>query len=175
MDRRRFDVPDSGISILGCTLWSRISEEARDVVQAKVKDFQKIKDWTVGQQHNASHDPDLAWLQSEIHSIQQLNKPLQKKEKRSILVVMHHAPSLKRTSSPQHAQSPWRSAFGTDILSQLSILAGVKGWVFGHTHYTTDFGERGVRVVSNQRGYDLPWDETADTKNGFDVRKVIHI
>ena len=116
LDRRRFDVPDSGISILGCTLWSRISEEARDVVQAKVEDFQKIKDRTVVQ-HNASHDADLAWLQSEIHSIQQLNKPLQKKGRRSILVVTRHAPSLERTSSPQHVQSPWRSAFGTDILS----------------------------------------------------------
>lgn len=86
LDRRRFDIPGSGISILGCTLWSRVSEEARDVVQAKVKDFQKIRDWTV-ERHNASHEADLAWLLEQIHSIQQVNKTLQKKDKRSILVV----------------------------------------------------------------------------------------
>jgi hypothetical protein len=51
----------------------------------------------------------------------------------------------------------------------------VKVWVFGHAHCTTDFRDRGVRIVSNQRGYVLPWSDSADVKNGFDVRKVIHM
>jgi len=58
LHQRRYDVPGSSITTLGCTLWSKIPQESRDVVQAKIKDFQKIKDWTVDH-HNASHDADL--------------------------------------------------------------------------------------------------------------------
>ncbi|KAJ5360688.1 hypothetical protein N7517_009879 [Penicillium concentricum] len=47
---------------------------------------------------------------------------------------------------------------------------GVKIWVFGHTHYTTEFKERGISVVSNQRGYVLPW---KTEKGNFDVRRVV--
>jgi Icc-related predicted phosphoesterase len=138
-----------------------------------IKHFQKIKGWTVDN-HNTSHDLDLAWLLKEIHSIQQVNKKVKKRsQKRLILVVTHHAPSLERTSSPQHSQNPWKSAFGTDILTQ--PLNDVKVWIFGHTHYTTDFRKEGVRVVSNQRGYVLPWVDSTAIKDGFDVRKVIHL
>ncbi|GFN11306.1 hypothetical protein AtubIFM55763_008236 [Aspergillus tubingensis] len=172
LHQKRYDVPGSNVSILGCTLWSKVPQELADIVQSKVKDFQRIADWSV-EDHNARHDSDYAWLMKEIHSIQQENKAAGKRSRqRSILVVTHHAPSLEGTSSPKHAQSPWSVAFGTDILSGSSDE--VKVWVFGHTHYTTDFMEQGVRVVSNQRGYVLPWSDPK-AQSGFDVRKVIQL
>ncbi|PYH31744.1 uncharacterized protein BO87DRAFT_408703 [Aspergillus neoniger CBS 115656] len=143
LHQKRYDVPGSNV----------IPQELADIVQSKVKDFQRIADWSVDD-HNARHDSDYSCRQ------------------RSILVVTHHAPSLQGTSSPRHAQSPWSVAFGTDILS--GIPDGVKVWVFGHTHYTTDFMEKGVRVVSNQRGYMLPWSDSKKD-SGFDVRKVIQL
>ena len=167
--QKRYDVPDSHITILGCTLWSKVPNESRDIVLSKVKDFQKIEGWSIDT-HNTSHDSDYAWLLKEIHSINQAGK---RSKKRSILVVTHYAPLLQRTSSPQHAQNPWGVAFGTNILSQ--IPPGVKVWVFGHTHYTTDFKEGQVRVVSNQRGYVLPWSNSKNKQDGFDVRKVIRV
>ncbi|RAH56258.1 calcineurin-like phosphoesterase [Aspergillus piperis CBS 112811] len=146
--------------------------ESADIVQSKVKDFQRIADWSVDD-HNARHDSDYSWLMKEIRAIQQENEAAGKRSRqRSILVMTHHAPSLQGTSSPKHAQSPWNVAFGTDILS--GIPDGVKVWVFGHTHYTTDFMEMGVRVVSNQRGYMLPWSDSKED-SGFDVRKVIQL
>ncbi|KAE8411596.1 hypothetical protein BDV36DRAFT_305647 [Aspergillus pseudocaelatus] len=173
LHQKRYDVPGSCITILGCTLWSKVPHESRDIVQSKVKDFQKIKGWSVDD-HNANHNSDLAWLLKEIHSIHQENGKAEKRSKqKSILVVTHHAPLLQRTSSPQHAQNPWSVAFGTDILSQ--TLDGVKVWVFGHTHYTTDFKEGEVRVVSNQRGYVLPWNNSRNTQDRFDVKKVIRV
>lgn len=172
LHQKRYDVPGSNVSILGCTLWSKVPQELADIVQSKVKDFQRIADWSV-EDHNARHDSDYAWLMKEINSIQLENEATGKRSRqRSILVVTHHAPSLQGTSSPKHAQSPWSVAFGTDILSK--IPGGVKVWVFGHTHYTTDFMEKGVRVVSNQRGYVLPWSDPK-AHSGFDVRKVIQL
>lgn len=109
----------------------------------------------------------------EIHLIHKENEKAEKRsKKKTILVVTHHAPLLQRTSSPQHVQNPWSVVFGTDILSQ--TLDGVKVWVFGHTHHTTDFKEGEVRVVSNQRGYVLPW-SNSKTQDIFDVRKVIRV
>lgn len=77
--------------------------------------------------HNGSHQLDIAWLLGEIESLQ--NK------KRSILVVTHHAPSLQDTSSPQHANNPWSSAFATDVLSQIPKSSGINSWILGHTLY----------------------------------------
>ena len=41
LHQKRFNVPNSTTTILGCTLWSNIPDNAREVVQTKVKDFQK--------------------------------------------------------------------------------------------------------------------------------------
>lgn len=134
LNQGRYDILGSSITILGCTLWPNIPHESKTIVQSKIKDFQKITGWTVDN-HNTSHDSDLVWLLKEIHSIQHANEKVKKRsQKQSILVVTHYAPSLSRTSSPQHSQNPWNSAFGTDILSQ--PLNSVKVWAFWHTHTT---------------------------------------
>jgi hypothetical protein len=44
LHQKRYDVPGSSVSILECTLWSKIAEESKSVVQMRVKDFQKIED-----------------------------------------------------------------------------------------------------------------------------------
>jgi hypothetical protein len=44
LHQKRFDVPNSSISILECTLWSKIEADSQQLVQEKVTDSQKIKD-----------------------------------------------------------------------------------------------------------------------------------
>lgn len=172
LHQRRYDIPDSHVTILGCTLWSKVPIEAKDIVKSKIQDFRQIQDWTIDD-HNAAHDADHAWLLREIQSICKENQKLRKQDQpRSILVVTHHAPSLRKTSSSRHENNPWSCAFGTDLLSHTAV--GVKVWVFGHTHYTTEFVYRGTNVVSNQRGYVL-WVDSGKTRNGFDVGKVIYV
>ncbi|KAE8365176.1 hypothetical protein BDV27DRAFT_171826 [Aspergillus caelatus] len=161
LHQRRYTIPGSRITILGCTLWSHVSPDSQVIVQSKTKDFQKVNDWTIDD-HNA-----------HIRTADAPETPTQKQQQPGLVVVTHHAPSRRKTSSPQHAQNAWSSAFGTDILSN-GLLDRVRTWVFGDTHYTTDFREGGVRVVSNQRGYVLPWSKM-DGKDGFDVGKVIRV
>lgn len=172
LHRGRYDIPGSHVTILGCTLWSKVPDEAREIVWSKIQDFRRIQDWTV-EDHNKSHEADLAWLLGEIGSIQSKNKTENKRQ--SILVVTHHAPSLQDTSSPQHANNAWTSAFATDVLSRISKSSCVKTWVFGHTHYTTEFRSQGIRVVANQRGYVLPWNKSTGSKDRFNIKKVIHV
>lgn len=156
LHQTRYDLPNSRLVVLGCTLWSNIPAEVNEIVKAKVKDFQKIERWTVGH-HNAARESDLSWLRQQILSVQTENKLRQKGElEKRILVVTHHAPLVSGTSSPGQAKNPWSPAFATDILSN-GYWTNVKAWIFGHTHYTTELLTKGgVQVVSNQRGYVLP-------------------
>lgn len=166
LHRGCYDIPGSQVTVIGCTLWSNIPEEARDMISLKTKDFKKIQDWTVDS-HNECHSRDIVWLLDEIKAIQSRN--------RSLIVVTHHAPSLQGTSNPQYANSPWSCAFATDVLSRLPEPSGIISWVFGHTHYTTEFKHQGIRVMANQRGYVLPSKNPKGPNNGFDVGKVIHV
>lgn len=172
--RRRYDVPDSNVTILGCTLWSRVPKRSSDDIQQKVQEFHQIKDWTTDS-HNAAHGADSEWLLRELESIQAENQRAGKDLKRYILVVTHHAPLTQLTSSPRNENSSISPAFATDILSDIPKLDGVKAWVFGHTHYSTEFKYRGVKVVSNQRGYVLNGTRLGDKTNRFNPTKVIDL
>ncbi|ESZ96456.1 Ser/Thr protein phosphatase superfamily protein [Sclerotinia borealis F-4128] len=157
--QKRWDIEigNSQISILGCTLWSKIIDGARDAVQARVKDFGKINSWSIDD-HNAAHASDLEWLSGQVTDIQNQNRSRAMGEpERKILIITHHAPLIHGTSNPKNINNPWSSAFATDLLEGSGLNWGdVKVWVFGHTHFTTDFEKNGTRVLSNQRGYILP-------------------
>ncbi|RDW79064.1 uncharacterized protein DSM5745_05916 [Aspergillus mulundensis] len=168
LNRGQYDIHDSKVTVLGCSLWSFIPESNREAVRLKVQDYRKINGWTVDS-HNHAHGEDLAWLQEQIRLIKEEGGV------KEVVVVTHHAPMMKRTSEPQHAGSPVSSAFATDLLISSRLKKGewdgVTLWVFGHTHFSTDIEKGGIRVVSNQRGYAMPWMEEKD----FDVGKVVHL
>ena len=126
LHRRRIDVPNSNVTVLGCSLWSRIVDEAKPMVRARVKDYSNIKDWSPDR-HNEEHETDMQWLRDQVANIQRDSKLEAKKPsfssdttalKRSVLVVSHHAPCLLGTSEPRFDDSPWASAFATDILNK---------------------------------------------------------
>ena len=190
MSRNRVDLESSlGLTILGCTLQSSIPPEAKTMVQMKVNDFKRIEGWTVDD-HNSEHQRDLEWLQKEIQTIRSEECQF----KRSIFVITHHAPAIQGTSRPSDLVKPWSCAFSTDLLAH-KALADTQLWVFGHTHFSCDFKQGEVRLVSNQRGYVLHgvrlqkespkrtkrslFSSYAKSKgskdNNFDVSKVIKV
>ncbi|VUC30196.1 unnamed protein product [Clonostachys rosea] len=160
LHRRRWDYDGDdealrGFTILGCTLWSALPDESRELVQLAVSDFKHIKDWTA-QRHHATHLEEAAWLREEVDKASG--------EKRDVLVVTHHAPSRKEVANPHKTGSPWFDAYSTELVEGSRRWPGVRAWVFGHTHYSVDFVRRGIRVYANQRGYVLPnsTDETRE-------------
>ncbi|KAF3088286.1 hypothetical protein TWF102_006617 [Orbilia oligospora] len=151
LNRNRYDIPGTKLTVLGCTLQSEIRPEQRSLIESKLNDFRVIKDWKVDD-HNAEHSIDIAWLRDQIEEIADTEPD------RRIFVATHHAPSFKKTSAPQHEDSPLNSAFCTGILEGGAYRGWkgkdmIKAWVFGHTHWCCDLMISGVRVVSNQRGY----------------------
>ncbi|KFY07245.1 hypothetical protein V492_07316 [Pseudogymnoascus sp. VKM F-4246] len=153
LNRTRVTLEDYGITILGCTLHSLIAPEAEDVVRSKVGDFKRIEDWAVAN-HNMEHSLDVAWLENQIKLIRDERST----SEHQILVVTHHAPSVQESSNPIHLGNPWGSAFATDLLGveEKPTLSDVQWWIFGHTHFCTEYLKASVRVISNPRGYVFP-------------------
>ena len=148
LDRTRVDL-DATVTILGCTLWSHIPSAASEEVERRINDFKRIRQWTV-KTHNAAHMADATWLDRECAKIRA------EEPDRRIIVLTHYAPAISGTSSPRHGNqsSNIRTAFATDMSSWTCWGPPVKVWAFGHTHFCCDFTRNGVRVLSNQRGYE---------------------
>ncbi|KAE9364662.1 hypothetical protein N431DRAFT_354548 [Stipitochalara longipes BDJ] len=144
----RHDFMDDGynVSILGCTLWSN---RRKDQPQTAMFDRSIVGNSSA--KNNGRHRRDLMWLKSEIRNIRENEKDAD----RVIIVMTHHAPCITGTSTPdKDGQGDSWSDFQVDILGGEGMV-GLQAddiWVFGHTHWSTDFMQDEVRVYSNQRG-----------------------
>ena len=87
---------------------------------------------------------------------------------RQLIIVTHHSPTFSTTTDPKHNANPWNSAFCTELLeSRVKSWHGVRNirrWIFGHTHWNTEFKKHGMIVCSNQRGYIIPGHERGSPK-----------
>ncbi len=115
-----------------------------------MNDFRRIENWTVDR-HILEHTSDVDWLQKQINLIRNEDST----SSHQIIVITHHAPSVQESCRPSDIESPLRSAFGTDLLGAngIPLLLDVQWWIFGHTHYCTEFSKGNVKLISNQRGY----------------------
>ncbi|KAF2824164.1 ser/Thr protein phosphatase superfamily [Ophiobolus disseminans] len=190
----RADVPNTNITLLGCTLWSRIPDTDTAAVIRKIAEFDEekgIKDWNI-KEHNSEHKRDYKWLLEELKKAQPAPKPAggapgatpnaALAAPRDIIVVTSFAPDLSDALDPWQVDAPWATAYGTNMLAK-SNWSGVKMWISGTTGRSCEFEKSGVAVVSNQRGRKGE-DVTGLLKDGmserqkiglFDVMKVIKI
>jgi len=152
LDRRRHDISPT-VTLLGCTLWTRILEEQYSEVVFGMTDFNEfrgIRDWTP-QDHLDEHQKDLEWLNAEVARIQT------KEPERQVVILTHHSPTLDhRSVAPRHQGSRVSSGFATDLSMEICWTSEVvKLWAFGHTHYSFSYRDESTSklVVANQKGY----------------------
>lgn len=170
LDRNTYQVPNTGVAIVGCRLFSQVPNENAMDVGMGLNDFFQTNVWDVDA-HNAAHARDLTWLNEEVEKLQQ------RVNVDKIMIVSHWCPSRDcRASKPQHAGSKITTGFSTDLSREACFIsAKVKVWAFGHTHYNCDFvverekGGRFLRLLANQRGYYFAQAE------GFDVTKTVEL
>ncbi|KAJ5458444.1 hypothetical protein N7475_009832 [Penicillium sp. IBT 31633x] len=150
LDQTRHDVSPN-LTVLGCTLFSQVSEAHKEHVSFGLNDFYHIKDWAV-EDHIAAHEADLGWLNEQLSHI------ASSEPHRKIVVFTHHSPVSQdsRAIDPRHINSPLSSGFASDLSGQEIWKSPlVRLWAFGHTHFNVRYTEEGTGkvVVSNQRGY----------------------
>lgn len=137
---------------IGCTLWtgyryapSGMSHEAQmDVAGRSLNDHRLIRLSTGPfdvQAALACHEADYAWLRKE------LAKPTEGET----VVITHHSPS-DRSVHPRYQGDPLTGAFVTDLPD---LLEQAQLWIHGHHHDSSDFVERGCRVICNPCGYPM--------------------
>lgn len=168
LDQTRHDM-DDGLTILGCTLFSKVSKEQAAAVSSRFVDFKQIQNWAVDT-HVDAHISDLKWLNRQVWDISTLQP------QRQIVIFTHYSPTLdERAVDKKHAGSPVTSGFATDLGGEDCWKSrSVTMWAFGHTHYSCDFtDELGKRVVANQRGYLYDVEEAFDMKKTFVVGTAI--
>jgi len=146
LDRTRFDLSDQ-VTVLGCTLWSHIPPAHADIVQHNLRDFQRVKGWNLDT-YNQAHEQDLRWLADECAAIKA------KEPHRRVIVLTHHAPTKIGTSAPKYEDTAINSAFSTELSDHPVWAAPITTWVYGHTHHNSDQNLNGIRLLSNQRGYE---------------------
>lgn len=176
--RKAFDVPDTNITLLGCTLWSQIPESAEEAVLKKIPEFDKqngIQHWNT-RTHNTAHKQDLDWLKTSLSQYRNSTS-------RQVLVITSFAPDLRASLSPWQIDSPRSSAYGSNLLNG-NDWSGVKFWVHGSTGWNGSFKKNGVKVVSNQRGEGKGEEEKGLLRDGmsdkekvglFDIQKIIKV
>jgi len=149
LDQTRHDLTGN-LTILGCTLFSHITDEQEYAVETRFVDFKDILRWTVDD-HNLAHQSDLKWLNEQVAKIER------EEPERKIVIFTHYSPcSDARANNPEHQGSEVSSGFVTDLKDEGCWKSSAVGmWAFGHTHYNCDFVEEsiGKRVLANQKGY----------------------
>jgi hypothetical protein len=118
-----------------------------ETVRLTMNDFKLVQNWTV-EEYNAAHSADLQWLTMECANIRE-QEPW-----RRVVVLTHHAPTVRGTSDPKFDGALVNAAFATELTNHAVWGSPVSLWGFGHTHFHCDFVRGGVRVVSNPRGYE---------------------
>jgi Icc-related predicted phosphoesterase len=158
-----------GVRFLGATLWTDFeiagSRPARiEYVMRKCQD--SITDYHVIRRWGSVLSPGDTWQIHREHRAW-LRRMLHSPEDARTVVVTHHAPS-ERSVAPRYQGDTLNASFASDLTDLLGPPVSL--WVHGHMHDSSDYVERGTRVICNPRGY-LPMEPNPD----FDPELIVEV
>ncbi|KAK2598504.1 hypothetical protein N8I77_011914 [Diaporthe amygdali] len=109
LDRDEFHLPNHGLAILGCTLFSDVPATSMNDISFGLNDFFCIDGWMV-EQHVQAHRPDVAWLNERDAAIAREHPG------RRVVILTHHSPTTDtKTVNPRFSASKISSGFATDL------------------------------------------------------------
>lgn len=163
----RTAVEIDGYTFLGCTLWTDFEVNGDPVLSMRtaetiMSDYMLIDFSPENRTLRAADTIDV-----HVRSRDWLKQQIARSNAARTIVVTHHAPS-PRSEAPHHRGSPLAPAFSSNLDSFVEE-SGVPLWIYGHTHFNTDFKIGATRVMTNQRGYP---DECC---RGFDPGLVVEV
>ena len=147
-----------GVRFCGATLWTDFELEGSDPkavgramrnCQEGMTDFRVIRRWGSSLRAEDTREIHLAqreWLRRALMGCTTLGTGFTG----PTVVVTHHAPCA-RSIAPRFAGDPLNPAFASDLTDLMG--PPITTWIHGHMHNSSDYVERGTRVVCNPRGY----------------------
>lgn len=127
------------IAFIGSTLWSYLPSGHE---KYKTSDFENINGFTAKEQ-NRRFSNSHAYVENMLFNITEMKKY-------KICVITHHAPLIEKTSDPKYIAAKEYLAYASD---SSDLVEKADYWIYGHTHYQTDFYYKSCRVISNPFGY----------------------
>ena len=85
-------------------------------------------------------------------SINFIEKTCQKYKDKKIVIVTHHAPSLKSISE-EYKNDLLSAAFASNLEYLFERYPNIKLWCHGHVHNSVDYTLGNARVIANPLGY----------------------
>ena len=160
----------AGVRLLGATLWTDYTYQAREDTLAAAKqvmrDYQQIyrgRRLFTPEDSMLIHEQHKSWLLSQLHDVQSTQQPT--------VVITHHSISPNSVSA-QYQDLPSNAAFVTDLSEILESEYAPSLWVHGHTHEAFDYVQGNTRVIVNPRAYPS---EISSTSIKFDWSKTIEV
>lgn len=176
LNNTRFDLrtlDGAVISILGCTLWSKIRADQEDHFRSLSAEVLEGIPGNSARAHTERFEKSFKWLQDQVKKIRSEKYG----KERKILVITHYPPFIRgasRDNSPLTFDMPKNySQDWNDILGGCGIEGLGVGdmWVYGHTHHSGEFEVDDVRVFSNQRGSNCPALIDNPEEHDFDITR----
>lgn len=140
------------VMFLGTTLWTDFElfggdpRLAGDLATRMMTDYRKIR---VSPEFRKLRSIDTAMIHQR--SRRWLEAAMAEHAHRRVVVVTHHAPSMK--SVPHRYSEDLLSAAFASRLDDLVLAGRPLLWVHGHTHDSMDYMIGSTRVLCNPRGY----------------------
>jgi predicted phosphodiesterase len=139
-----------GVKIIGSTLWSNIPRIHYQYMKNYMNDYKEIyklddnKIVKINPEDTVNlHKESIKFIQKELY------KSYDKKEK--VLILTHHAPLTRNTSSEKYEGRIGNTGFATNL--DYLFFNNINTWIFGHTHYTCNFKYKNTNIISNPKGY----------------------
>jgi UDP-2,3-diacylglucosamine pyrophosphatase LpxH len=158
LDKETFQIPDTNIVIIGCTLWSKL--DMKPYILSQFNDFHRIcedKDTLLmPKTYDNWNKEDLEFLRNTLTMI---HNNLDKK----VVVLTHHCPTYdiiidKYVNDPDNMNSFFANK---DLISLFG--KNVKAWICGHTHGCKTIDINGTIIATNTFGYE--WELIDGFKN----------
>lgn len=146
MDNEFIDIEN--ITFIGSTLWSDLSKSDVKCImdsQSQMNDYEliykKFKKVTA-----------IDTLKLFRKNVKFIKETLSRIITDKIVVITHHAPSLK-SISPKFHNSPINGAFVSDLEYIITSDDRIKLWCHGHTHFDKDYYVEQCRIICHPKGY----------------------
>lgn len=145
---------EEDVNVYGATFWTQPPFASTYEAKMFVNDYNWISYFKNGQDQVVDLDINYVKKLSD-NSFKNLQDYLSETNKKTI-VMTHFPPIRTGTSHPKYLVQDRISnqyfAWPDNTLSRLN-LDNVLMWISGHTHWSYDFVQNDIRVISNQLGY----------------------
>jgi hypothetical protein len=158
---------EENINIYGATFWTKPPFSSTYDAKMYVNDYNWISYFKQGQDQVVDLDIQYVKKLSD-ESFTSLQEYLSETDKQTIIMT-HFPPCRKGTSAPRYlADNKITNLYFAwpDITLKSFKLDNVITWISGHTHWSYDFIENGVRLIGNQIGYNTEVGRTGLNEDG---------